>query len=79
VATGKTFGSVESVKAVSEIYAPPARREVREEGEWHAGAEPDAINTDPHPAEVDQTQVVRNPGEVNARWKGRRMRRTSRI
>src|SRR6201984_1437883 len=46
VTTGKTFGSVESVKAVSEIYAP-ASGEVTEAN----GAlvkQPEAINTDPH-------------------------------
>jgi glycine cleavage system H protein len=48
VTAGKTFGSVESVKAVSEIYAP-ATGEVTEAN----GAlvqKPEAINTDPHGA-----------------------------
>src|SRR5258705_12273245 len=49
VATGKTFGSVESVKAVSEIYAP-ASGEVTEAN----GAlvqKPEAINSETHTAE----------------------------
>jgi glycine cleavage system H protein len=48
ITAGKTFGSVESVKAVSEIYAP-ASGEVTEPN----GAltnQPDLINTDPHGA-----------------------------
>ena len=43
---GETFGTVESVKAVSELYAPLAGEVV----EVHADlvANPEAINTDPH-------------------------------
>ena len=43
---GKTLGSVESVKAVSEIYAPVSG-EVVEVNETLAEA-PEKINTDPH-------------------------------
>jgi glycine cleavage system H protein len=46
VAAGKSFGTVESVKAVSEIYAPVSG-EVAEINASLAGA-PELINTDPH-------------------------------
>ena len=64
VATGKTFGSVESVKAVSEIYAP-ASGEVTEAN----GAlvqKPEAINTDPHTAGWLIKIKLANPAEVGA-------------
>jgi len=43
---GETFGTVESVKAVSELYAPVSGEVV----EVHSDlvANPEAINTDPH-------------------------------
>ncbi len=43
---GKTFGSVESVKAVSDIYAPVSG-EVTEANELLA-ASPEKLNADPH-------------------------------
>jgi glycine cleavage system H protein len=46
VTTGKTFGSVESVKAVSEIYAPASGEVVEANGALKD--KPEAINTDPH-------------------------------
>jgi glycine cleavage system H protein len=46
VAAGKSFGTVESVKAVSEIFAP-VTGEVTEVNASLAGA-PEVINTDPH-------------------------------
>jgi glycine cleavage system H protein len=46
IAAGKSFGTVESVKAVSEIYAPVSG-EVSEINASLAGA-PELINTDPH-------------------------------
>jgi glycine cleavage system H protein len=64
VTTGKTFGSVESVKAVSEIYAP-ASGEVTEAN----GAlvkQPEAINTDPHGAGWLIKMKLTNPAEVGA-------------
>jgi glycine cleavage system H protein len=64
VTTGKTFGSVESVKAVSEIYAP-ASGEVAEAN----GAlvqKPEAINTDPHGAGWLIKVKLANPAEVGA-------------
>src|SRR5499433_3500226 len=46
IETGKSFGTVESVKAVSEIYAPASG----EVAEVNAGLHdtPEKINTDPH-------------------------------
>ena len=64
IAKGKTFGSVESVKAVSDIYAPVSG-EVTEINESLANS-PEKLNEDPHgaawifkvklsvPAEVDE-------------------------
>ncbi len=46
VTAGKTFGSVESVKAVSEIYAPASGEVVEANGALKD--KPEAINTDPH-------------------------------
>src|ERR1700691_1649337 len=48
VETGKSFGSVESVKAVSDLYAPVAG-EVIEINETLASA-PEKLNEDPHGA-----------------------------
>jgi len=46
VTAGKTFGSVESVKAVSEIYAPASGTVAEANGALKD--KPEAINTDPH-------------------------------
>jgi len=48
VTAGKTFGSVESVKAVSEIYAPATGAVTEANSALVKG--PEAINTDPHGA-----------------------------
>jgi glycine cleavage system H protein len=48
VTAGKTFGSVESVKAVSEIYAPASGAVAEANAALVKG--PEAINTDPHGA-----------------------------
>ncbi|MGH9677261.1 MAG: glycine cleavage system protein GcvH [Candidatus Acidiferrum sp.] len=48
IETGKSFGTVESVKAVSEIYAPAAGEVVEANGDLHNT--PEKINTDPHGA-----------------------------
>lgn len=48
VTAGKSFGSVESVKAVSEIYAPANGEVVESNAALHD--KPDTINTDPHGA-----------------------------
>jgi glycine cleavage system H protein len=48
IETGKSFGTVESVKAVSEIYAPASGEVIETNGELHNT--PEKINTDPHGA-----------------------------
>jgi len=61
---GKTFGSVESVKAVSDIYAPATGEVV----ESNAGLQqkPEAINTDPHGAGWLIKMKLSNPAELSS-------------
>ena len=62
--TGKNFGSVESVKAVSEIYAPAAGDVT--EANAALTANPELINTDPHQAGWLIKIKLADPSEVNA-------------
>jgi glycine cleavage system H protein len=64
VTAGKTFGSVESVKAVSEIYAP-ANGEVTESN-VELQNKPETINTDPHGAGWLIKVKLANPSELNS-------------
>src|SRR3984893_17876575 len=64
VTTGKTFGSVESVKAVSEIYAPASGEVVEANGALVQ--KPEAINTDPHTAGWLIKVKLANPAEGGA-------------
>lgn len=48
VEKGKSFGTVESVKAVSEIYAPASGEVLEANGELQN--KPETINSDPHGA-----------------------------
>jgi glycine cleavage system H protein len=61
---GKTFGSVESVKAVSDIYAPVSG-EVTEPNAALTNT-PDLINTDPHGAGWLIKIKLANPAELNS-------------
>jgi glycine cleavage system H protein len=61
---GKTFGSVESVKAVSEIYAP-ANGEVVEANPKLKDA-PESINSDPHGEGWLVKIKLANPSELNS-------------
>jgi glycine cleavage system H protein len=61
--TGKTFSSVESVKAVSEIYAP-ANGEVTEANEILKD-KPETINSDPHGAGWLVKMKLANPADLN--------------
>ena len=61
--TGKSFGSVESVKAVSDIYAPVAG-EVTEANEALVSS-PEKLNEDPHGAAWLIKVKVADPAEVN--------------
>jgi glycine cleavage system H protein len=63
VESGKTFGSVESVKAVSDIYAPLSG-EVIEINEALASA-PEKLNADPHGAAWLIKLRVEKDGEFN--------------
>ena len=60
---GKTFGSVESVKAVSDLYAP-ASGTVTEVNPELATA-PEKINQDAHSAWMLK-MTLKNPGDLNA-------------
>lgn len=48
IETGKSFGTVESVKAVSEIYAPASGEVIEANAELQN--KPETINSDPHGA-----------------------------
>jgi glycine cleavage system H protein len=62
--TGRTFGSVESVKAVSEIYAPANGEVVEANGTLQN--QPETINSDPHGAGWLVKIKLSNPAEVAA-------------
>lgn len=64
IETGKTFGSVESVKAVSDIYAPVSG-EVVEINQVLSGA-PEKLNEDPHGAAWLIRIKLSNPAEVRS-------------
>jgi len=63
ITAGKTFGSVESVKAVSDLYAP-ASGTVKEVNAELATA-PEKINKDAHAAWMLRVEL-KNPGELNS-------------
>jgi glycine cleavage system H protein len=62
VSQGKTFGSVESVKAVSDIYSPVSG-EVIAVNDLLTGA-PEKLNEDPHGAAWLIKVKLSSPGEV---------------
>lgn len=59
---GKSFGTVESVKAVSELYAPASGKVVAINPELVNA--PEKINSDAHSAWMVRIQLA-NPGEVS--------------
>lgn len=61
---GKTFGSIESVKAVSEIYAPTNGNVL--EANAALQNKPETINSDPHGAGWLVKIRLSNPAEVNS-------------
>ena len=63
VAKGKTFGSVESVKAVSDIYAPISG-EVLAINEL-LGTAPETLNSDPHGSAWLIKVKLAQPSELN--------------
>jgi glycine cleavage system H protein len=62
IEVGKSFGTVESVKAVSDLYAPVSGT-VTEVNEALSTA-PEKVNTEPHSAWMIKVQL-KNPAEVN--------------
>src|SRR5437763_15465732 len=60
---GNTFGSVESVKAVSDLYAPASGTVTEINGELATA--PEQINKDAHSAWMLKV-TLKNPGEVNS-------------
>jgi glycine cleavage system H protein len=61
---GKTFGSVESVKAVSDIYAPASGEVV--EANSALQNKPELINTDPHGEGWLVKVKLAKPAELNS-------------
>lgn len=64
ITAGKNFGSIESVKAVSEIFAP-ANGEVVEANAVLQN-KPETVNTDPHGAAWLIRVKLANPSEINS-------------
>jgi glycine cleavage system H protein len=63
LAAGKTFGSVESVKAVSDLYAPASGTVTEVNGELATA--PEKLNKDAHSAWLLKI-TLKNPGELNS-------------
>jgi glycine cleavage system H protein len=63
IEAGKTFGTVESVKAVSDIYAPASGEVVEANDVLHNT--PEKINTDPHSSGWLIKVRLANPSEVS--------------
>jgi glycine cleavage system H protein len=61
---GKSLGSVESVKAVSDIYAPASGEVVEANAELQN--KPEAINTDPHGAGWLVKVKLANPADISS-------------
>jgi len=64
VTAGKSLGTVESVKAVSDIYSPVTGEVTEANGDLHNA--PEKINSDPHGAAWLIKVKLANPAEVNA-------------
>jgi len=64
IEAGKTFGTVESVKAVSDIYAPASGEVVEANDVLHNT--PEKINTDPHSAGWLIKVRLANPAEIKS-------------
>jgi glycine cleavage system H protein len=65
---GKSLGTVESVKAVSEVYAPASGQVLEINGELQN--KPETINSDPHGAAWLVKIKLANPTEVTALMDG---------
>jgi glycine cleavage system H protein len=64
ISAGKSFGTVESVKAVSDIFAPVSGEVIEANGELHNT--PEKINSDPHSAAWLIKVRLANPAEVQS-------------
>lgn len=62
IAAGKTFGSVESVKAVSDLYAPASGTVTEVNGEL--ATSPEKINKDAHASWMIKL-TLKDPNELN--------------
>lgn len=62
ITAGKTFGTVESVKAVSDLYAPASGTVTEVNGELATA--PEKINKDAHSAWMVKV-TLKNPSELN--------------
>jgi glycine cleavage system H protein len=62
IAAGKTFGTVESVKAVSDLYAPASGTVTEVNGEL--ATSPEKVNKDAHGSWMVKIKL-RDPGELN--------------
>jgi glycine cleavage system H protein len=62
LAAGKTFGTVESVKAVSDLYAPASGTVTEVNGDL--ATSPENVNKDAHSAWMLKI-TLKNPGELN--------------
>src|SRR6266567_6001185 len=63
ITAGKTFGTVESVKAVSDLYAPASGTVTDVNGELATA--PEKINKDAHIAWIMKIKL-KNPGELSS-------------
>jgi glycine cleavage system H protein len=63
VQAGKSFGNVESVKAVSEVYAPVSGEVVEANAELEAT--PEKLNSDPHTSAWLIRLKLTDPSELN--------------
>jgi glycine cleavage system H protein len=63
ITVGKTFGSVESVKAVSDLYAPASGTVTEVNGEL--ATHPEKINSDAHGSWMVKI-TLKNPAELNS-------------
>ena len=61
VSQGQTAGTIESVKAVSELYSPASGKVVAVNGDL--GGKPELVNTDPHGTWLYDIELS-NPAEV---------------
>jgi glycine cleavage system H protein len=62
LAAGKTFGTVESVKAVSDLYAPASGTVTETNGDL--ATSPEKVNKDPHGSWMLKV-TLKNPGELD--------------